>query len=359
VAARLSGPCAEKINEWLTEAYAPEETFGTAFGNLMTRIFAGRGLIFLDPMSPELHRLSLPAMRRALEEHRALASELVARSEALERAGFHAQVKVTEQSTLVFRVVKGQRLAVRPANGGLAAGRERESLEATLQALDENPENFSPNALLRPVMQDSLLPTVAYIAGAAEAAYHAQTSLLYKKLLGRAPVILPRAGFTLVPPHVAGLLKKYNLDVREVLQGRHKLRVRLEAEALPQALSARFEEGERAIKSVIDNLREPIGKLDQTLVGSLETASEKMLYQFNGLRAKAGRAEGFRTGVLDTHQNEIATYLFPENALQERSFGLLTFLASEGPDLLDELDRHVRTATGEHCFLFLPAAPKF
>ena len=358
VAALLEGSWAEEVGRWITESYAPEETFGSSFGKLMTRIFAGRGLIFLDPMSPDLHRLSLPTMLRAVKEHKALATELVARSEALEKAGFHAQVKVTEQSTLVFRIVDGQRLALRPVNGGLAAGNKTESIDETLKAMEERPEDFSPSALLRPVIQDTLLPTVAFIAGAAEVAYHAQTSLIYKKLLGRAPAILPRAGFTLVPSHVSNLLKKYNLDAREILQGRHKLRARLEAEALPQALSARFDEGEQAIKTLVDGLREPLTKLDQTLLGALDNASEKMLYQLAGLRAKAGRAEGFRTGVLNTHENEIASSLFPNNALQERSFGLLTFLAAEGPELLDHLDRHIKAGTGEHCFLFLQPAAK-
>jgi bacillithiol biosynthesis cysteine-adding enzyme BshC len=354
----LEGPWVEEVGRWITKSYAPEETFGSSFGRLMTRIFAGRGLIFLDPMSPELHRLSLPTMLRAVKEHKALAAELVARSEALDKVGFHAQVKVTEQSTLVFRIVDGQRLAIRPVNGKLAAGNKTESVEETLKALDEHPEYFSPSALLRPVIQDTLLPTVAYIAGAAEAAYHAQTSLIYKKLLGRAPAILPRAGFTLVPSHVSNLLKKYNLDARVILQGRHKLRGRLEAEALPQALSARFDAGEQAIKALVEGLREPLTKLDQTLVGALETVSEKMLYQFSGLRAKAGRAEGFRTGVVNTHENEIASSLFPNNAVQERSFGLLTFLAAEGPGLLDLLDRHIKVGTGDHCFLFLQPAAK-
>jgi bacillithiol biosynthesis cysteine-adding enzyme BshC len=357
IATLLAGPCADKVGQWIEECYAPEETLGSAFGRLMTRIFAGRGLIFLDPMSPELHRLSLPVMRRAVKEHAALALELVVRSETLEKDGFHAQVKVTEQSTLVFRIVEGRRLALRPASGGLAAGNRSESLDETLRALEERPEDFSPSALLRPVIQDTLLPTVAYIAGAAEAAYHAQTSVLYKKLLGRAPAILPRAGFTIVPQYVANFVNKYNLDARDALQGRHKLRARLEAEALPQELSVRFDQGERAIKAAMDALREPLAKLDQTLVSALENASDKIVYQFNGIRAKAGRAEGFRTGVLKTHENEIAGALFPENALQERSFGLLTFLASEGPELLDELDRHIKT-TGEHCFLFLPPAAR-
>ena len=358
VAALLEGSRAEQVGKWITECYAPEETFGSSFGKLMARIFGGRGLIFLDPMAPELHRLSLPTMLRAVKDHKTLAGELVARSEALEKAGFHAQVKVTDQSTLVFRIVDGQRLALRPANGGLAAGNKTESIDDTIHALEERPEDFSPSALLRPVIQDTLLPTVAFIAGPAEAAYQAQTSLIYKKLLGRAPAILPRAGFTLVPAHVSNLLKKYNLDVRDVLQGRHKLRARLEAEALPHALSARFDEGEQAIKSLVAGLREPLTKLDQTLLGALDTASEKLHFQWNGLRAKAGRAEGFRTGVLNTHENEIANWLLPNNALQERSFGLLTFLATEGTELLDHLDRHIKTSTGEHCFLFLPPAAK-
>jgi bacillithiol synthase len=354
----LEGSWADEVGRWITESYVPEETFGSSFGKLMARIFAGRGLIFLDPMSPELHRLSLPAMLRAVKEHKALAAELVARSEALEKAGFHAQVKVTEQSTLFFRIVDGQRLALRAANGGLVAGNKAESIEETLKAMEEQPEDFSPSALLRPVIQDTLLPTVANITGAAEVAYHAQTSLIYKHLLGRAPAILPRASFTLVPSHVSNLLKKYNLNVNDILQGRHKLRARLEAEALPQALSTRFDDGEQAIKTLVDGLREPIAKLDQTLLGALDTASEKMLHQFNGLRAKAGRAEGFRTGVLNTHENEITSSVFPENALQERSYGLLTFLAAEGPELLDHLDRHIKTGSGEHCFLFLQPAAK-
>src|ERR1019366_4703955 len=101
----------------------------------MTRIFAGRGLIFLDPLSPELHRLSAPTMLRAVKEHEVLARELVARSAALERAGYHAQVKVAGQSTLVFRIVDGRRLALRPGNGGLVAGSKQESLGETLRAV--------------------------------------------------------------------------------------------------------------------------------------------------------------------------------------------------------------------------------
>jgi bacillithiol biosynthesis cysteine-adding enzyme BshC len=349
----LEGASAEDVAKWISETYRPEETFGSAFAKLMTRIFAGRGLIFLEPLSPELHRLSAPTMLRALKEHDILANELVARSAALEHAGFHAQVKVVESSTLVFRIVGGQRVAVRPKNGGFVAGDIQESYEDTWKALEHHPEDFSANALLRPVIQDTLLPTIAYIGGPAEIAYHAQTSLVYKRLLGRAPAILPRAAFTLVTPHVASLLKKYNVDVRDVFAGRQNLRSKMEAEVLPRELTERFAEGEKKLQGLIEGLREPLAKLDQTLAGALDTAAEKMLYQFNSVRSKAGRAEGFRSGVLNSHEREITNLLLPNNELQERSLSLLPFLAAHGVELLDHLDRNIKIGTGEHCILQL------
>src|SRR5258706_15614311 len=144
----LEGAAAESVSKWIAESYRPEETFGTSFAKLMTRIFAGRGLIFLDPLSPELHRLSAQTMLRALKEHETLAKELVERSAALELAGFHAQVKVAENSTLVFRIVDGRRVPVRPKNGGFIAGNIQESFEDTWKVLENNPEKFRQNEVL-------------------------------------------------------------------------------------------------------------------------------------------------------------------------------------------------------------------
>jgi bacillithiol synthase len=347
----LEGPSASEVTTWIADSYGAKETFGSAFGKLMTRIFAGRGLIFIDPLSPELHRLSAGTMRRAIEEHASISESLIFRSAALENAGYHAQVNVAPHSTLVFRIVDGQRLSLRLNNGGFSAGEARESLADTLEHLESHPQDFSANALLRPVIQDTLLPTVAYVGGPAEVAYYAQASVIQKRLLGRAPVILPRASFTLVPPHVAGLLQKYHLDVTSVLAGGQNLRAQLEAEVLPEALSARFVSGEREIQSIIESIREPLSKLDPTLIGALDNAAEKMLYQFNGLRAKAGRAEGLRVGVLDGHERKILSFLLPKGALQERSLSLLPFLATEGAALLDHLDQCIRIGTGEHCVL--------
>src|SRR5262249_28218707 len=105
-------------------------------------------------------------------------------------------------------------------------------------------------------------------------------------------------------------------------------------------------------------LRGPLAKLDQTLTGALDTVAEKMMYQFNGLKAKAGRAEGFRSGVISTHENEIASLLLPNKELQERSLSFLPFLATEGRELLDRLGACVRTGSGDHCVVTLQPSMK-
>ena len=123
--AKLEGPAADQIRAALIESYSPSETYGSAFGKLLARLFAGKGLILLDPMSPELHRLAEPIYRSALEQHAQLSQELLARGKDLERAQYHVQVKVVEESTSLFVNLDGKRLpicaremAISPSAGG-------------------------------------------------------------------------------------------------------------------------------------------------------------------------------------------------------------------------------------------------
>ncbi len=114
----------------------------------------------------------------------------------------------------------------------------------------------------------------------------------------------------------------------------------------------RFDAGGKSIRKVLGGLHGPLRKLDATLLGALENVERKMLYQFVRLRAKAGRAEGFRRGVLEAHERELVNTLFPHHALQERSLCFLPFLAGSGPELLKELEARSRI-TGSHQTLYL------
>ncbi|MGA8366242.1 MAG: bacillithiol biosynthesis cysteine-adding enzyme BshC, partial [Candidatus Acidiferrales bacterium] len=335
----LEGPFTEEIARALRESYTRDETYGSAFGKLMARLLAGRGIIFMDPLDIRLHRLAAPAYRRALDEADSLRDALLARSQELARAGFHAQVEVTEDATLLFYNVEGQRQPLRSRKEGFFAGKRAFSREELFAAVEESPEAFSPNVLLRPIIQDTLLPTAALIGGPAEVAYLAQARVIYDRLLGRMPAILPRASFTIVEQPIARFLSQYGLDMRDILAGPQHLRAKMEQKALPAALASRFAESEEAFRKMFQAYEEPLGRLDSTLLEALRSSERKILHQIEQLKGKVARAETFRSEILDRHERILLDSLYPNRALQERSLCLLPFLAEHGMELLDNLMR--------------------
>src|SRR5437016_11697420 len=158
------------------------------------------------------------------------------------------------------------------------------------------PENFSPNALFRPVVQDYLLPTAAYIAGPAEIAYFAQSEVVYRHLLGRMPVILPRAGFTLVYAKADKLLRRYGLSVEDVWAGSQGLRHKMERQSVPGSLSKTFERNQKQIAKMLTELGRQIQKLDPTLKGTVARARTRIEYHIDKPPRKAGRAQAQEPG---------------------------------------------------------------
>lgn len=353
VTAKLEGPAADPIRSALSSSYQPSETYGSAFAKLFARLFAGRGLILLDPISEGLHRLAGPLYRAALERHSELNEQLLERSRELERADYHAQVKVAEDSVPLFVNLDGKRVPLRARNADFTAGRRSFSFSALSDLLAASPLDFSPNALLRPVVQDGLLSTVAYVAGPSEIAYFAQASVYYAALLGRMPVVLPRASFTLVNAHTVRLLRKYDLQFSDVLRGTAGLREKMEGALLPKTLTRRFDRGEKSLQKMLAELREQVTHLDPTLGGAMDTAETKMLFQFSKLKEKVGRALALRSSILDAHQRELIDHLYPHGELQERSHCFLPVLAAQGVELLEELTRRIKIGGAQHQVLYL------
>ena len=349
----LEGPAAAQIGRALHESYGPGDTYGSAFGKFLARVFAGRGLILIDPLSPELQRMAAPVYRAALEQHAEIADELIDRGKTLEKSGYHAQVKVVEHSTLLFISANGKRTPLISSDTNFALDQHRYSRQQLETLLAESPQFFSPSALLRPIVQDTLLGSAGIIAGPAEVAYYAQASVVYSRILGRMPVILPRATFTLVPPHLARLMRKYKLELADFFKGRPTLRKKMERDSVPPELAELFDEGEKSLREMFEAMRKPISNLDATLNGSLENAESKMLYHLTSLRERVARAMAFRSSVLDGHERQLVELLYPNEALQERSLCLLPMLASLGMSLLDELLGDIPTDATTHQVIYL------
>jgi bacillithiol synthase len=344
----LTGPGAAEVRTMLKDSYTAKDTFGSGFAKLAARIFKGRGLILLDPRDARLHRIVVPVMARAVKEHAELRAALVERGKELTKAGHHAQVKVGGGTTLVFVQEGKKREALRASGEKLKAGTKAYTVSELLARLEREPEAFTASALLRPVVQDALLPTAAYVAGPAEVAYYAQTEVLYRKLSGRMPAILPRASFTIIEPQVGRLLKKYGMKLEDVYEGRQAVGAKLAKGSLPSGLARRFAADEKSLKRALEKYRAGLKKLDKTLAGALDTAERKMVYQLGRLKMKAGRAEGMKKGVIERHERVLMDSLWPEKALQEREVCLVPMLARYGMGLLGELEKRAADG-GKHC----------
>jgi bacillithiol biosynthesis cysteine-adding enzyme BshC len=333
----LSGSGSQTVSKFLLESYGPEETYGSAFGKLFSRVFVDHGLILLDPLNARLHRIAAPVYRKALEDHEELNEKLQQRSKELEHAGFDAQVKVAAKSTLLFHMKDGLRQGIAASNGKLKAGTASWTRGEALQLVEAEPETFSPNALLRPVVQDYLLPTVAFFAGATEISYLAQSEVAYRHVLGRMPVILPRAAFTILDAKADKLLQRYQLCIENIWAGPQELRQKMESVSLPKELAQDFDLRKTQIETTLANLGEEIKKLDSTLSGAVDTAKNKMTFQLEKLREKTGRAIDERAGLIAEHVEFLEKLLYPNKALQSRELCFLPFLAQWGMDGLREL----------------------
>jgi bacillithiol biosynthesis cysteine-adding enzyme BshC len=353
VCARLEGPSTASVTQSLTESYRAGETMGAAFGRLMTRLFSGRGLILVDPLDGRLRRLVKPLYLAALDACDELDGDLLARAEQLAAGGYHTQVRVTDESTLLFWEIGGLRYPVEYRGGRMHVGDDSFPPSEFREALDERPERASGNVLLRPVVQDTLLGTAAYIGGAAEIAYLGQAEVIYRRLGVPMPAVLSRPGFTLVEKPLERLLGKYHLDITDVFEGRQHLRTLMERESLPGDLHEGFTAGDAKLRALLAGLRDPLARLDPTLVGALETVERKILYQYEKLHEKAGRALGMRSGILDRHEQLLTDLLYPHHGLQERTLCFLPMLAWQGTNLLDAIEGCASPETGQHAVVTL------
>src|ERR1700723_809662 len=337
----------------LREAYRPGENLGSAFALLFARLFADWGVILLDPADKDFHDLAKPLLRAAIERSSELDDALLARGKAIEAAGYHQQVKVTSATTLLFAVKNGARTGIRRRNNSsngeeFAIGEEHISRAELLERIENSPEKFNPNVLLRPVVQDRLLPTLAYTGGAAEVAYFAQVGVVYEKLLGRVTPVLPRFSATLLEPKPERILSRYQLSLRDVLQGPDKVREAIAARSLPSELRARFEEAYATVERSMAALRESIGKLDSTLLDTADSTRSSMTHQIDRLRARVARAEELRNEVITRHAEVLINSLFPHKSLQEREIAGVSFVARYGLDLLANLYPLIKPDCHDH-----------
>jgi bacillithiol biosynthesis cysteine-adding enzyme BshC len=346
------------ISNVLRECYTPGATLASAVGRLLTKIFAEYGLIVMDAATRDFHAMGAGVLRAALERADELEDALLVRSQDLEAAGYHAQVLVTADHSLLFLIdaESGARLPLRrTAEGGWKAGARVYSPSELLEILAAEPERLSPNALLRPVFQDAILPTAAYVGGPAEIAYFAQSEALYTRILGRVTPVLPRLMATLIEPAIASAMAAQEIEFPQVLEAKtvENLALRLGARAMPIEGKRKIAAVGNAMDTELAALTEYMTAMSADLGRAAGVSASKMRYQMNRLRRMAANFELQKQASLHKHALAIMLSLFPDGHLQERVLGGVWFIARYGDALPALLVEHAAQECPGHRVIYL------
>ncbi|MGA2131131.1 MAG: bacillithiol biosynthesis cysteine-adding enzyme BshC [Bryobacteraceae bacterium] len=337
-------PYGDEISTMVADTYRTGRTMGEAFGDLLKRLLGSYGLLHIDPMAPAVRELAAPAIRSALAVAPDLTAAVLERNRALEGAGYHAQVHVEDQTSLFFLLEGGRRYTLRRYGRDYLQNGRRFSTEDLMERAAE----LSPNALLRPVVQDYMLPTLAYIGGPAELAYLAQSQVIYHTILGRMPAALHRAGFTLLDQRSRKLMQRYGVALSDCVHGEEAVRDRIAERLIPPALAGSLAHAKSAVEQAVDGLARDVSGFDASLAAALGTSRRKILYQLGKMERKVGRETMARDARVGRDAAYLSNLIYPQHHLQERLYSILPFLAKHGTGLIDDLYECLNLGCPDH-----------
>jgi len=344
------------VAKMLEAAYAPGRSFAEAFAILTHRLLPETGLILFNPGDAEAKRLASPVFSRAISEAEQIQSALVRRNEDLSAAGFHAQARVLSDSTVLFLSIDGKRQALESRGDGnfqLKNSGEKFDRARIMELAAQTPEIFSPNVLLRPIVQDYLFPTIAYAGGAAEIAYFAQIEILYS-IFGRPmPVIWPRNGFTLIEPEIAEAMDKTGVKFTDIFLEKPELEEKVLRRSSSSQTIEKLDRLYEKLDAGLTEIRPDAGKIEARLDGMTDAARRKILHNVSYLKSRAVRYETARNEAIVRDVDAIMNNLRPEGALQERALTVFHFLAKHGPDVLKSIHAATNVENFSHRLICL------
>jgi bacillithiol biosynthesis cysteine-adding enzyme BshC len=330
----------EAMVERVARCYRPGTSLSSAFALLVSEVFPG--LVVLDPSDVALKVLMAPVLSRELAEGSPSSRTAIAAGQRLLEAGYHQQVPLRDGFFNLFLLMEGERRALAVRDGGIEVrglGREIPRAQA-LQMLAASPGDWSPGALLRPLTQDLVLPTLAYVGGPAEVAYHAQIGGSYAHFGVTRPIILPRPSVTVIEPAQARALETESLSLCDLQADPETVLARWARDAHPE-VEAAFTRARDTILAGLSAVEEALGAVDPTLRAAAESAKGRALHQVESLQEKSTRALKKRDQVRADRLRRTRDALLPGGSLQERGLGWIGLLARQGDAVVAELKRRV------------------
>ncbi|MDS1029561.1 bacillithiol biosynthesis cysteine-adding enzyme BshC [Bacillota bacterium LX-D] len=345
----------EEFISLLQEKLQESATIADWFGKIMLSLLAEYGLIYFNPMQPELRALAKPFWKAALANQEQIQLSLEESEHAVGQLGFKPAVQKSPFHTHLFTYDQGNRLPLLKEKGQFKAENKFWTSKDLEQMMESRPDAFSPDVLLRPILQDYLLPTLIYVAGPGEINYWAQIKGAFKIMGAQMPILYPRASFTIIEPEVAAKLDKYHVtdlqdlwsDFRETkeknLAARDNLKIKEHFQLLKKELAHDLGTATAPYLEKYEDLAELQAKNLHRIMGEIDY-----------LESKVWQRHSQENRDLDQNFLWLQKNLYPNRHVQENIFNILPYLFKWGPELIKNLlVEHNPIGDFSHKFIFL------
>ena len=338
----------------LGQAYAPERTLAESFARWMVHLLGGSGLVLADGADPALKRLAARILLQEVDEAPRSSQCVLAVSESLRALGYPVQIEARPDGLNCFLLREGRRGLVKDGeNFRLRDSRQTIPASDLRRLAQEEPERLSPNVVLRPIVQDEIFPTIAYVAGPGELAYFAQLRPVYQAFHVPMPLIVPRATLTLVEPRIVKLLERFHLGLPDLTLEPEQLASRVLRAQLPSDFDATLAKARDSVGEIFRHVGEAIAAVDPTLRATAGQTSGHIQGHLDQLERKAVQALKRREAETRQQVQRVREALMPGGKAQERVFPALPFLARYGPTLLGTIQAAIDGPGWEHQLLTL------
>jgi bacillithiol biosynthesis cysteine-adding enzyme BshC len=335
----------------LRSSYRPAMGMADAFARWLETVLGPHGLVVYDSSDPAAKPLVADLFARELSAAGRTATLAKAAGEVLTAGGHQPQVVPQPDSIALFQLdagLDGARRPIRRQGDLFVAGESTFTLEALTEQARTSPNLFSPNVLLRPLVQDTLFPTICYVAGPSELAYLGQLREVYGSFDIPMPLMYPRATATLVDSATARFLAKYDVPLEEFQPQDESALNRLLESQLPQSVEQAIKDAEDTVRGTMERVVEAMPAVDPTLAGAARTTLAKMEQDLRGLQNKMIQAAKRRDETLRRQFMRAQAQIFPLGQAQERTLGSVYFLNRYGPAVIDRLLSELPLELGQH-----------